>query len=840
MSFAAVLRAWRERALLSQEQLALRTGLGVRTIRRLEADGTRRPHGDTVRILADALELAEGERDHFAALARGDDAAPAAGVPRQLPRDATWFTGRSVELERVLAVASDLPRQPDGPKDSPGSAVVISAIDGMGGVGKTALAVHAGHRLAGQHPDGQLFIDLHGFTDGMAPVEPAQALDRLLRDIGVAGERIPARLEERAALWRSVLAGRRMLIVLDNAATEAQVQPLLPGAAGCLVLVTSRRRLTALDATTVVSLDTMPQADAIQLFARTADRPDLMTDAPEVREAVQLCGRLPLAIRIAAARLKHRRVWMVADLVTWLRDVIGRPATFHDGQRSLHGTLHLSYQHLSSDGQRMYRLLGLHPGPDIEPYAATALTGEGLDGVRRLLDRLADDHLLTEHTPGRYRFHDLVRAHAADTAVREETQAQQREAMNRLLDHYRHSTAAAVDAAYPFERQRLPTVSPSGSPVLDLSEPNRANRWLDTELGNLLAAAHRAAIHGFPEHTWQLSAILDGHLRTRSRHRDAEMLRQQALDLARDHGDLPAEMNALNDIAHGDSTLGRYRQATGHHERALQIAQEIGDRRGELDALAGLGHVHRLLGQYEQADDHYQRALQIAQEIGDRSGQRQTLQGLGSVHRMRGRYEEASGYYGEASRIAQDIGDRSGEWQALTGLGHVHRMLSQYEQAAGHYQRALQIAQKIGNRSGEWQALCGLGDIHQKLGRHREANSCYQKMLDLAKELGNSNGQFEALQGLGRLHHSTGQPDIALIHHQQALRVATDLAQPADQARAHDGLAHAHHALNQHELACQHWQRALDILTALGTDHTEEIGASIPEIRDHITAHHQA
>ncbi len=721
-------------------------------------------------------------------------ATPVSGPrPQQLPRDATWFTGRGAELEDLLAMATDSHLMPAGPT------VMISAIDGMAGIGKTALAVHTARRLAGRFPDGQLFLDLHGFTEGMAPVGPADALDRLLRDVGVPGERIPAGLEERAALWRSVLAGRRMLIVLDNAAAEAQVQPLIPGAAGCLVLVTSRRCLAALEATHVVSLDTLPEADAVKLLIRTANRPELIADTPdsmaELVEVVQLCGGLPLAIRIAAARLKHRRAWTVADLAQRLRGLDQRLTALDDGQRSVSVALHLSYQYLSPDAQRLYRLLGLHPGPDVEPYAAAALAATGLDGVRRLLDGLVDHHLLQEPTPGRYRFHDLVRAHAVDTATSEATESPRRAALDRLLDHYRHTAATAMDAAYPHERKRRPTVPAVDTPTPDLTDRARANRWLDTELANLLAAAQHAATHNLPEHTWQLSAILGRHLLTRGRHRDAHTLHQHAFDLARRFGNHQAELEALNGLGDVHRRLGRAEQSGDHYRRALQIAQDIGDHNGELDALDGLGTVYWLLGRHELAGDHYQRALHIAQDVGDLVGERNALQGLGDIRRM---------------------------------LGH-------HEQAGDHYRLALQIAQDIGHRNGELQALNGLGHIHRAQGRHEHAADCYQQVFDLAHEIGSSNWQFEALQGLGRLHHATGHPELALTHHAQALRYATDLAQPTDQARAHDGLAHAHHTLNQHDQARRHWQHALDILTNLGTDHTEEDQTSVPSIRTHLT-----
>jgi len=800
-----------------------------------------------------------------AASPEGEPGGAAWPVPRQLPAAPPHFVGRAAEVAALLGLA-DQPLEP--------GTVMISAVAGMAGVGKTALAVYAAHRLAERFPDGQLFVDLHGFTAGVPPVEPADALDRLLRGVGVPGERNPAGLDERAALWRSVLAGRRMLIVLDNAATEAQVQPLLPGAAGCLVLVTSRRRLTGLEASNVLSLDTLPEADAVELFVHTASRSEVVTGPPEpTAEVVQLCGRLPLAIRIAAARLRHRRVWTVADLLERLRDVDVRLSALDDGQRSVHATLHLTYEYLSPAARRLYRLLGLHPGPDVDEYAAAALAEGDLEGVRRLLDGLVDDHLLAEPVPGRYQLHDLVRAHASDVAAREDTKEQQRAALDRLLDHYQHTAATAMGIAYPSERHR-PTANSAGIRTPALSDRGRADQWLDTELTNLLAVAYHAGRHGSPEHTWQLAVVLDRHLRAHGRSREAETLHQYALDLARRIGNHPAEMEALNSLGYVDRIMGRHKHSARHYRQALQIAQDIGDSSGQLDAEIGLGDVFWFLGRCKQSTDHYGRALRIAREIGDLGGERQALTGLGDNYRSLGRYEQSTDHYCRALKIAEDIGDRGGEsmvlaglgyvdWylgryeqavghlgralriaqltgnrlgerHALAGLGHVHRMLGRYEQSSDYYEQVLRIAQDIGHRAGELQALTGLGDVHRISGRYSEAAGCYHQVLDLARELGNGNWQFEALHGMGRLQHATGRPDLALTYHEQALQCAKDLAQAADQARAHDGLAHANHALNQHHRARQHWQHALDILGSLGTEHTEDVEATVSKIHAHL------
>jgi tetratricopeptide (TPR) repeat protein len=778
------------------------------------------------RRLADELGTDPGQelqRLHQALL-RGEVAiAPAPGRsqqgPRQLPAPPQLFTGRIMELAELDKIHD-------------ASTVVITAIDGMAGVGKTALAVQAAHQMADRYPDGQLFIDLHGYTEGVAPVGPGEALDWMLRSLGVAGERIPAGIDERAALYRSRLAEQRMVIVLDNAATEAQVKPLLPGATGCVVLVTSRRRLAGLDHTHALSLDTLPVPDAIALLRQTAGETRLAGQPPPlVAELAELCGRLPLAIRIAAARLRFHRAWDLAHLVLRLRDQQYRLVELEAGQRSVAAALDLSYQDLDANQRRTYRLLGRHPGRDIEPHAAAALLDTTVREAGRALEQLMEVHLLQEHAPGRYRFHDLTRAHAAHTATRDETGTD--DWLDRLLDHYRHAAAAAMNAAHPYEREYRPQVPPARTPEPDVSDPAAAYEWLDSELPNLLAAARYATEHDRPEHLLHLSTILHRHLRTRGQHQDAIALHQRALATARATGHQAAEIDALTCLGQLYRIQGRPEQATDHYQQALQLAQATGHQAAELQALVGLGIVHRLQCRYEQATDHYQEALQLAQATGHQAAELQALVGLGIVHRAHGRYEQATDHYQQALHIAQATRNEVAELDALVGLGLVHRLQCRYEQATDHYQQALQLAQATGNRTAELRPLAGLGHVYRVQGRHEQASDHYQRLLDLSQQSVNRNFQFEAWQGLGRLHHATGHPDAALTHHDEALALATELHQPDDQSRAHDGLARAHHALHQPEQARTHWQHALDILTRLGIDRTDD-ETTVAAIRAHL------
>jgi tetratricopeptide (TPR) repeat protein len=455
-----------------------------------------------------------------------------------------------------------------------------------------------------------------------------------------------------------------------------------------------------------------------------------------------------------------------------------------------------SIQHLPPDAAATFRLLGLYPGTDIGPYAAAALAGISLQDAHRRLELLTRAHVVQSTGPGRYGMHDLLRAYAAELAHTHDTGQIRHAALSRLLDHYRHTASMAMDAAHPYERERRPRIPPADTPTPDLSDPNQAISWLDTENHNLLAAARHAADHGFPGHAVDLSAILARHLRTRGRYSDAETL----------------------------------------HRRTLTTARTIGDRAGELNALCGLGWVHMAQGRHEQAIDHYQQALEIARATGARAGKLDVLSGLAYIHLAKAQHEQAADHYQQVLEVARAIGHRTGELAALNGLAHVHRLQGQHDHATDHHQQALEIARTIGHRTGELNALNGLARVHLVKGQHERAADRYQQVLDLAQETGDRNGQFEALQGLGRLSHTTGGPDAALALHRQALELATDLGQPDDQARAHDGLAHAHHALNQPKQARQHWQHALDILTGLGTDLTDDPEANTSTIRARLAA----
>jgi tetratricopeptide (TPR) repeat protein/transcriptional regulator with XRE-family HTH domain len=814
-SLGTLVRAWRERALLTQEQLAGRTGISVRSIRRLESGCAGRPRSSSLELLAAALELGEAEQASLIAAARAGSAAQpersavhhasqASGdVPRQLPAAPPSFTGRVAEL-------ADLHRLPDA------TSVVITSIDGMAGVGKTALAVHAAHQMAGHYPDGQIFLDLRGYTDGVAPVEPGDALDRVLRALGVPGDQIPHHLEDRAALYRSRLAGQKVLVLLDNVASEAQVTPLLPATPGCLVMVTSRRRLVGLDQTRVVSLDVLPRRDAVALFTSSAGEVRTADESPEaLTEVVELCGRLPLAVRLAAARLRSRPAWTVGNLVEKLRDQRHRLVELEAGHRSVGTALEVSYQHLDPQVRRGYRLLGLHPGAELDSYAVAALLDAGVSDADRLIDQLIDAHLLQEPTPGRFAFHDLVRAHARATSNRDDSEPDRRAAITRLLDHHRHAASAAMDVAYPHERNRRPDVPPAHTPTPTFSGAVHAGAWLGGQLPNLVAAAQQAAEHGRPAHASHLGTTLYRYLYDHGRGAEALTLHQHALAAARAVGDGCREADALMFLGKVQLWFHSQLQQAGELlEHALATARAVGHHVGEVEALTSLGEVRRLQGAYERAAEHFAAARENARRVSDPVTEQDALFMLAWHHLWHG--GPALDELEECLTLARAANDSYGESWALHGLGHAHQLQDRSERAVECYEQALQISRAAGDQRGTLSDLTCLAYAHHQAGDDMQATARYQEALDVARQIGNPNWEYEAVHGLGRVACAAGRTEQALAYFDRALDLATKLGKPVSDMRAQDGLARAHRALNQPEHARRHWQRALDIMMELG------------------------
>jgi DNA-binding SARP family transcriptional activator/tetratricopeptide (TPR) repeat protein len=542
-------------------------------------------------------------------------AAVPAPVPAQLPPDLGSLTGRRAEVDHLLAAIT--------PGEGPGVAAV-SAIDGMAGIGKTVLAVHVAHRVAESFPDGQLFLDLRGHTPGMSPLEPAVALDRLLRSVGVPGDQVPSGVEDRAALWRTRLAGKRVLVLLDNAADEEQVVPLLPGSRGCVALITSRRRLSGLDHARPVPLDVLPARAAAELFREIVGPGRLGAadeDAALLDELIDRCGRLPLAIRLLATRMRDRPHWRLADVVDRLRAGHHRLTEFAAGPRSVAAAFELSYQQLDPGRQRLFRLLGLHPGSDFDAYAAAALAGTDRRQAGQLLESLVDAQLLQSRTYERYTFHDLLRIHAAETAASEEPDAERDAALARLVDYYLFAASRAMDAYLPSQRDARPDVPDPGLEVPEPGTADQALEWLDKEYVNLVAVAGRAA-DGWPAHATQFADCLTFYFYARGYLAESLELHGHALRAYRSVGDVAGEARALSGLARIFRSSSAHADALAHLEQALDCCRRCGDQAYEAVVLAGLGDVLRDLGDLVQARDRCQQAVELLHAAGDVSGRR--------------------------------------------------------------------------------------------------------------------------------------------------------------------------------------------------------------------------
>ncbi|QKG19826.1 AfsR/SARP family transcriptional regulator [Actinomadura verrucosospora] len=653
-----------------------------------------------------------------------------------LPYDVGDFAGRTEELDLIAQAA----RADDG-------AVRIVAIDGMAGAGKTALAVHAAHRLAERFPDGRLFVDLRAHTEGDEPADPARALEVLLRQVGVAADAIPPDLPGRVGAWRAALAGRRMLVVLDNAAGAGQVRPLLPGASASLVLITSRRRLPDLDAAVALSIDVLPRREAAGLFARiVGERAAAQPDA--VDEVLLLCGFLPLAVRIAAARLRHRPRWDVAHLAGRLRDERRGLAELATAERGVGAAFALSYRQLDPDHRRLFRLLGLHPGRDIEPRAAAALAGLDPAEAEDLLEDLLDVHMLQQHEPGRYRFHDLLRRYARDTAATEPPE-ERHAALTRLLDHYLGTAGAAMDVLYPDSAHRRPRVEHAAEPAAAFRDADEALAWLTAERADLVLAAAYAADNGWPAHTGALATTLYRHLYDQALHDDARLLYGKALDAARRRRDPAAEGRALTDLGWVHRVQGDRELACDHFERALEACDTAGDQRGQARALIGLGGVHTGGTDHEAAWTAYLRARDLFRALDDRFGEAVATDSLGVVCERLDRLTEADALHREALALFRAIGSQGGEADALHNLGVARLRQGRVEEARDHHEAALDLYRRFGYRRGEAKALNGLAAAARDAGDAGASERLYRAAFELATELGDRQEQARARDGLG-------------------------------------------------------------------------------------------
>jgi DNA-binding SARP family transcriptional activator/tetratricopeptide (TPR) repeat protein len=754
-------------------------------------------------------------------------------TPMQLPADVPGFVGRAEELARL-----------DAAQSGAAAAVVITALSGIPGVGKTSLAVHWAHRVKGGFPDGQLYVNLRGY-DPQRPLPPADALAGFLDALGVRAVDIPLDLDARAALYRTELSGRRMLLVLDNASSVEQIRPLLPGSSSCLVVVTSRDSLAGLVAVHGagrLDLDVLPSEDAACLLrALIGFRAE--ADPAATGALAGLCGWLPLALRIVAEQAVSRPTVALQDLVDELTSRL--PLDVLDGSdpcASVRTVFSWSYRHLLADAARVFRLFGLQPAADLEDRAVAALTGASLANTRPLLATLTRAHLIQPVGVRRYTMHDLLRAYAAERSE-EDDDAERRAALTRLLDHYVTATDQAAQA--------LTRTWADSAPARD---------WLDAERANLVSVCAFATRHGWHGHTVALARTLADYLDSGGHNIEALSIMSAACDSAHHLGDKAAESTLLGTLGHLRWMLGAADQAVEDFQRSVSLCRDGVDRAGESDALRCLGTTYQWMGRHDDAEVSLRQALAITRELGSpsealalnalgllygrlgrfreahlhhldalasvrRSGwpiaEMQVLRHLSMVIAWHGPFDEALVYADEALAIARRLGHAAGETYALTGLGIVHTRLGQLDQAAGYLDSAIDRCRRMGLRIEEIRAEYNLGILRGRLGQLDSAAHHLKRALDRYRRTGEQPGVADALHALGVVHTKAGQPRLATKEHREAITIFRRLNHPAGEALALNGLGEALYASDLGEEALVEHEAALAVATQIEDRHEQ-------------------
>jgi tetratricopeptide (TPR) repeat protein len=729
-----------------------------------------------------------------------------------LPQDLATFTGRTAELQRLCRLLGDAAQ---------GGTVVISAVEGMAGVGKTQLAVRIGHLLDEEKRfDRVLFVNLRGFHPDPAqpPADPAAVLDGFLRLLGVPAQQIPHDLDARTRVYRARLAETRSLVILDNAASTDQIRPLLTETAGCPVMVTSRHRLHDLDCAVHLALDVFTAQEALDFLVQATPGAAVGEDPAAAARITERCGYLPLALGLIAGHIRNKPDWTLTDHADWLDDR-RRHRRLDTGVEVAFG---LSYNDLPVERRRLLRLLALHPAQDFDAYAAAALAGIDPATARTELDRLRDEHLLQQATSGRYAFHDLVRAYATTRVHDEDRSTERRTALTRLFDYYLAATAAAMNTLFPAQAGQRPTIPPPDTPTPNLTDPDAAREWLDVERPTLVAVTAHTATHGWPSHATRLSRILFHYL-VGGYGADALTVHNHAHDAASHNGDPAERAYALTDLGGAHFGLGRFGAAHQYLRLALDLFRQVGDRAGEARAVGNLAIVAERTGDYATAIDRYGQALDLYRQLGERPGEARALSNLGSLEARAGRHRVAVEYHEQALTLHRAAGDRSGEAATLLDLGDVEGRLGRHGPANDHFRRAMDVFRQLGDPIGEAWALYGIGTLHTRRDRHAEATEYHERALSIFRRTGNRTGEANALNGLGEAAHTAGNTSAALAHHNAAHTAATDTEDSEQQARAHTGLGDAHRTLDDPAVARHHYQQALTLYTDLGLPETEQV-----------------
>ena len=665
--------------------------------------------------------------------------------PAQLPTDIGDFTGRKTHVEhlRGLLLAGNA-------ASSPG-AVRIAVVNGAAGLGKTTLAVHAAHQVRPQFPDGQLYVDLLGASSQAA--SPGEVLARFLRDLGIEGDKVPARDDERAALYRTTLTGRRVLILLDNAKDAAQVRPLLPGSSSCAVLVTTRNRTSDLAGMRFVDLNVLEDIEALALFSRVVGEERAAAEPDATAEVLVACAGLPLAIRICAARLAARRQWRIATLAGRLRDQHRRLDELTTGDQAVRASFQVSYDSLrtssrGTDPARAFRLLGLWQGARISLPAAAALLGEPDDNVAEALENLVDVNLLESPGPDWYRFHDLLKVYATERAQAEEPEAARDEAVSRVLGWYLDTAQVAADTVSPqrYQVPRQPTAP--GHPPLSFATVESALNWYEDERANIVAATRQAASVGLHETAWRLPPTLTPFFNRRSNWADCVTTHRVAAESALLVSHRPGEAWARMQLGYALARL-RDPEAFGHLEQALAIRQEFGDARGEAQTAIALGEGNLIMyGANEDALRYLRRAADLLEPMGAISLRSVALNTLGEVYFGLGDLDAAAECYSQACDVDREIGGHT-EGHALHNLGRVYLIQHRLDEAIVSFQEAIRKHRASGTLDGE--AFKHLGQAQAESGSDADAVASLAEALRIFEQIGDKEQAAETSELLASL-----------------------------------------------------------------------------------------
>jgi tetratricopeptide (TPR) repeat protein len=778
---------------------------------------------------------------------RTTDQRPGRGAPPDtLPPETAEFVGRDSELALLTGEQGAVPR--------------IAVIEGMPGVGKTALAIRAARLVGGQYPDGALFLNLHSHDPGSPSLDPAEALHHLLRMLSVPATQIPDTIGERVALWRAQLSRRRAVVILDDAARHDQIRPLLPAGGQCLILITTRRRLPDLGDARTLTLDVLSAGDAITLFRRIAGE-DRARDEQEAGAVVELCGRLPLAIQLTAGRLSHDRRPRLADLVEELSHSPARLGGAGAASPEVISAFDLSYRALEPDHQRFFRRLGVSPCANVSLQAAAALGDCSLAEAEKALVTLLDHHLLARAADGQFRFHELIRGYAAVRAAHDASEAEQRQAVGRLLDYYLYSADRADRVLHPF-RRRLPVpvaYSPTASPAL--GTPEDAADWLESEWRNILQAAQHAGRREWKQKCADLTHVLADFVEIRAYWDEAISAHTLALQACRDLHDQAR-------IAQAALELSAVNQQTGRHEASLTLAEEaaaiyrsLSDPRGEAEALDQIGMAHQRtarsrealayfheariryadvadergvagmlshsgitcwhLGRYQEALTHLHEALSLYRNVGDRRGEAKTLNNLGRIHLYSGYHRHALKAYNSSLQIFREIGGAQNQAILYHNIGSVHHYKGSYEDALASCRRALTIYRDIGDLPDEADVLNDIGAIYQSAACYDEALVHHQKARLIAEEIGNISQQLIALRRIGDIHRGSGRYGEALDHYHTALSLAREIGEPYEEGKILEGIAESTLNTQRPDAARIVFRQALDIFERLNVPEAE-------------------